>query len=102
MDCKAFTERIEGMNNNPEQIKELIKKTALYLNGEYNETTGGVPRIIVSGTFHKFSVVYVAKADKWKVFFPFPATDEQQSKEYFNCTEDLFRYLKSQGVKFDG
>ena len=85
---------------NSEKIKDLMRGTASYTNGEYDETDSGAPRVIVQGTYNKFSLVYIARSNKWKVFWPFPCTDKPQNKQYFNNSEDMYKYLKSQGVDF--
>jgi hypothetical protein len=80
------------------KIKSIVKDTANLLNGKYDETVDGVPRIIISGTYNTFSIVYVARSGEWKVFYPFPADVDKQKKIYFKFTEDLKTYLESQGV----
>ena len=83
--------------NKSEFIKDLVKNLAPFVNGNYDETAEGVPRIIVQGKDYKLSIIFVANSHQWKVFFPFPA--EEQTKLYFDNTDLLKDFLKSQGVE---
>ena len=78
---------------NPQKITNLVKYTAHQIGGEFNITSGGVPRIIYKGKDISFSIVYIARINKWKIFFPFPAEHDEQKKEYFEDIEKLKSFL---------
>jgi len=80
-----------------EMIRELVESVAECLCGEFNLTEDNVPRIIFKGSKHKISVVYLARSQHWKAFYPFPSNE--QKKEYFGTMRDLISWLFDQGVE---
>ena len=91
-------------------LKILVECVAVCLGGEYDLTSGGVPRIIFECAYMrtdkdgasidnrpmKISVVYLASSNQWKAFWPFPS-DEQQ-KQYFKTISNLVEWLYDMGV----
>lgn len=75
------------------EIKNKVERAAILLDGDYNETNSGVPRIIYKKDAVTASIVYAAKSDRWKVFFPFPASI--QKKEYFDNIDQVKEWLQS-------
>lgn len=75
----------------PDEIIKLVKGCAEVLNGEYAETLNGVPRIIFQGKDYKISVVYVARTNQWKAFYPFPSS--KQKRKYFKDIHELSHFL---------
>ena len=76
-----------------DKIINLTQETAELLNGDFDITQSGVPRIIYKRENISASIVYVANLDMWKAFFPFPAI--AQKKLYFCNLDQLKRWLKS-------
>lgn len=85
--------------NRSEQIVEYVKQTAATVNGEYRLTQNGVPHILCVGRDTTFSLVYAAKSEKWKAFFPWPAPSEKQTRKYFFDEDDMIRFLREEGVQ---
>lgn len=81
----------------PEDIKKCVKEYAQTLNGEYNETQSGVPRIILTGKEYKISLVFVGKSKIWKAFFPYPAAPEKQERKYFKTTAEIMDFCREKG-----
>lgn len=81
----------------PEAIVQHVKDYAKTLGGEFNLTRKGVPRIIMTGRDMKMSLVYAARSDVWKAFFPYPA--KKQERKYFNTTNDLILFLTEKGCE---
>jgi len=79
-------------------LKILVECVAVCLGGEYDLTSGDVPRIIFTTKARdlKISVVYLASSNQWKAFWPFPS-DEQQ-KQYFKTISNLVEWLYDMGV----
>ncbi len=69
-------------------IIQTVKKAAFLLDGEFDTTRSGVPRIILRLGDIKASVVFVARSDQWKMFSPFPS-DGNQKREYFKTFPQL-------------
>lgn len=74
-------------------IKKKINTAAVFLDGDYSETNSGVPRIIYKRTNVSASIVYVAKSNQWKAFYPFPANN--QKKIYFDNLDQVKGWLQS-------
>lgn len=74
------------------QIREYVKTVAENSGGRYNETVGGVPRIIFDlGDKVLGSAVYMSQKKQWKIFWPFPA--QIQEKKYFDSDAALIAYV---------
>ena len=84
---------------NPEDINKFVEDFAYELGGEFNVTANGVPRIIMKGREMKISLVYVAKSNVWKAFFPFPSAE--QERKYFENSEQLVQFLLEKGCEID-
>ncbi|RLC39282.1 hypothetical protein DRH27_00090 [Candidatus Falkowbacteria bacterium] len=78
----------------PEEIKKHVGKASLFLQGEFNLTRAGVPRIIVKTKTCTYSIVYLARADKWKLFYPFPGEPLSQKKKYFESLQYVKTFLE--------
>ena len=84
---------------NSEEINNFVQLFADELGGEFNVTENGVPRIIMKGSEMKISLVYVAKSNIWKAFHPFPSSN--QTREYFESSEQLVKFLQEKGCKIE-
>ena len=80
---------------NPNEIVEHVKSYAETLGGEFNLTPKGVPRIIMTGATEKISLVFVAKSNIWKAFYPYPSDDQQ--RKYFKSRAELISFLHEKG-----
>lgn len=84
---------------NPSSVVKYVENFADILNGEFELTRGGVPRIIMRGSQFKISLVYMARARLWKAFFPFPA--DVQERVYFKTNMKMLEFLKEKGCRFE-
>lgn len=84
---------------NPQEIVEHVQHFAEILDGEFNLSPKGVPRIIMTGEQIKISLVYVAKSDIWKAFFPYPSS--KQERKYFESHIAMLSFLREKGCVFN-
>ena len=80
-----------------EDIVQHVKEHAEALGGEFNLTQKGVPRIIMTGKEMKISLVYVARSNIWKAFYPYPS--KNQERKYFHSAMDLLIFLTEKGCE---
>lgn len=73
------------------QIHGKVATAAEHLGGEFNVTLKGVPRVILHLPPCKVSLVYLATSNQWKVFWPFPA--KEQERRYFDNMDAVERFV---------
>lgn len=80
-------------------VEKMVRETAEDLKKEFKATfrisKRRVPHIIVTlyPGFH-VSICYFSSVDIWKVFYPYPEGENEQTKEVFVSIEDVMVFLR--------
>ena len=73
-----------------------MKILASYFSSEYDTVVyrvsdRGVPHVVIGIGDTKYSICYFVKSETFRIFFPYPATE--QTKRNFKTLEDLSTFL---------
>ena len=85
-----------------ELILTIVKNGAYVLNGRFDLTIAGIPRIIYKSIKSNFScsIVFSGRKKLWKAFTPFPAEDnENQKRHYFKTLLEVKEFINEQENK---
>ena len=79
-------------NMNRINIIKLLVILSDKINGCIRTSKSGVPHIVVKHSHVTYSVCYFAKWNKYRVFYPYP--DSNQTKKTLNTQNEVIEFFK--------